>query len=440
LHRQQFLVGFAPQLLLQQRSDAFSQVKNRCPLYGKTLYSADGANVPAEGTNIMTATSMNRMVLLAFVAASGIPLVQHFRGEPPGDNKAATAASAGSKPASGARDQDPAALAAAQAKADAVAAGLAGSPVPPDSEDGVPAFDVARIEPTGEAVIAGRATPGATVELLRDGVLHDRAVADQSGQFVMVPPRLPSGTYDLTLRSRQPDGKQAPSKQTVAVALEPIPADRPVVALMTPGKPTVVLSQPAAPKPMAGAVVVESVEIEPGGKFHASGRARPGAAVRLYLNDALVASVMAGADGRFAVTINKGVAPGSYRVRLDEVESNSGAVRARAEVPFNVPDTAVTASVPAQSTTSRQPNVAAGQQLQLAAAAATVLPDGGSPSTVVVPKIATTTVSRGDSLWRLSRLTYGAGTRYAVIYKANREQIRNPNLIHPGQVFVLPAR
>jgi nucleoid-associated protein YgaU len=384
----------------------------------------------------MTATSMSRMVLLAFVAACGIPLVlavQHFRREPPVDSKAATAALAISKPASGARDQGPAALAAAQAKADAVAAALAGSAVPPDSQDGVPAFDIARIEPTGEAVIAGRAAPGATVELLRNGDLHDRAVADQSGQFVMVPPRLPSGTYDLTLRSKQTDGKQATSSQTVAVALEPSPTDRPVVALMTPGRPTVVLSQPAAPKPMAGAVVVESVEIEPGGKFHASGRASAGAAARLYLNDTFIASVTAGADGRFAVTINEGVAPGSYRVRLDEVEPNSGAVRARAEVPFNVTDTAVTASVPAQSTTSKRP--------QLAAAVATVLPDGGSPSsTVVVTKIATTTVSRGDSLWRLSRLTYGAGTRYAVIYKANREQIRNPNLIHPGQIFVLPAR
>src|SRR5712675_2341911 len=284
-------------------------------------------NVPAEGTNIMTAMSMSRMVLLAFIAACGIPLVlavQHFRGEPPVDNKAATAASAVSKPASGARNQGPAALAAA--KADAVAAALAGSPVLPDSEDGVPAFDIARIERTGDAVIAGRAAPGAVVDLLRNGELHDRAVADQSGQFVMVPPRLPSGTYDLTLRSKQLDGKQATSSQTVAVALESSPTDRPVVALMTPGKPTVVLSQPAGPKPMPGAVVVESVEIEPGGKFHASGRARPGAAVRLYLNDAFVASVTAGADGRFAVTINEGVAPGSYRVRLDEVESNSGAV------------------------------------------------------------------------------------------------------------------
>ena len=393
----------------------------------------------------MTATSISRMVPLALVAACGIPLVlavQQLRREPPLNNKAPIAASVVSKPASGARDQGPAALAAAQAKADAVAAALAGSP--PDSEDGVPAFDIARIEPTGEAVIAGRATPGATVELLRNGELHDRAVADQSGQFVMVPPRLPSGTYDLTLRSKQPDGKQAPSKQSVAVVIERRSTDRPVVALMTPRKPTVVLSQPAAPKPMPGALVVESVEIEPGGKFHASGRASPGAAARLYLNDTFVASVIAGADGRFAVTINEGVAPGSYRVRLDEVEPNSGAVRAlprsRAEVPFNVPDMAVTASVPAQSTASKQPNIAAGQQPQLAAAVATVLPDGGSPSTVVVPKIATTTVSRGDSLWRLSRLTYGAGTRYAVIYKANREQIRNPNLIHPGQIFVLPAR
>lgn len=402
------------------------------------------SNVPAEGTNIMTPTSMSRMTLLVLAVACGIPLVlavQHFRGEPPADNKAETATSAVSKPTSGAQNQGPAALTSAQAKADAVAAALAGSPVRPDSEDGVPAFDIARIEPTGEAVIAGRATPGATVELLRNGELHDRAVADQSGQFVMVPPRLPSGTYDLTLRSKQPDGKQATSSQTVAVALEPSPADRPVVALMTPGKPSVVLSQPAAPKPMAGTVVVESVEIEPGGKLHVSGRSDPGAAMRLYLNDSFVASVTAGADGRFAVTINEGVVSGSYRVRLDEVGSNSGAVRARAEVPFNVPDTGVTGSVRAQTIGSKRPDLAAAQERQLAAAGASVLPDGGSPpSTVVVPKIATTTVSRGDSLWRLSHLTYGAGTRYAVIYKANREQIRNPNLIYPGQIFVLPAR
>jgi nucleoid-associated protein YgaU len=384
----------------------------------------------------MTAISASRTIipLLAFVACGAALAfaIQHARREPAVDTGAATTAPAISKPASDARGQSPAPLATAKAEANAVVNALIGSPPSPESTDGVPAFDIARIEPTGEAVIAGRAAPGATVELLRNGELHDRAVADQSGQFVMVAPRLPSGTYDLTLRARQPDGKQVMSKQSVAVALEPKATDRPVVALITPDKPTVVLSQPAGPKPVAGTVVVETVEIEPGGKFHVSGQARPGAALRLYLNDSFITSVTAGADGRFAVTINEGVAPGSYRVRLDEA-SSSGTVRARAEVPFTVPET--TASVTAQA---KRPDIAAPQ---LAAAGTTVVPDSGSPpSTVVVPKIATTTVSRGDSLWRLSQASYGAGMRYAVIYKANREQIRNPNLIYPGQVFVVPAK
>jgi nucleoid-associated protein YgaU len=390
----------------------------------------------------MTAISANRTIipLLAFVAcgAALALAIQQVRREPPVDTSSATTAPAISKPALDAREQSPAPLAKAQAETKAVVDALIGSSPSPESGDNVPTFDVASIEPTGEAVIAGRAAPGATVELLRDGEVHDRAVADKSGQFVIVPPKLPPGTYDLTLRSKAPDGTVATSKQRVTAALEPRSTERPVVALVTPNKPTVVLSQPGAAKPGTGAVVVETVEIEPGGKFHVSGQARPGAALRLYLNDSFVTSVTSGADGRFAVTITEGVAPGSYRVRLDEALS-SGTVRARAEVPFTVPET--TASVSAQATTSKRPDSAAPQQPQLAAAGATVLPDNGSPSsTVVVPKITTTTVSRGDSLWRLSQVSYGAGTRYAVIYKANRGQIRNPNLIYPGQVFVVPSQ
>jgi len=393
----------------------------------------------------MTTTSTSRMVVpvVALVAVIGIALVfgiQHIRREPAVEAKAVTAAPAASKPASNAPDQAPPALATVQEQAKAVAAALAISPPLPDRADSVPAFDVARIEPTGDAVVAGRAAPGATVELLRNGELHDRAVADQSGQFVMVTPRLPPGTYDLTLRSKAPDGSEATSKQSVAVALGPSPNEKPVVALLTPDKPSVVLSQPAAPKPMAGMVVIETVEMEPSGKFHVTGRSRPGAEVRLYLNDSFIASVTAGPDERFAVTINEGISPGSYRVRLDELGSNSGTVRARAEVPFNVPETAVTASV--QAMAPKRPDMVAPQHTQLVAATPTTIPpDNGQPSSaVVVPKIATTTVSRGDSLWRISRLTYGVGTRFAVVYRANREQIRNPNLIYPGQVFVLPKQ
>ena len=306
----------------------------------------------------MTATSITRIVVpsLVLVAACGAALafgIMHVWREPPVETRAATAAPEASPPASGAPDKGSTALAAVQAEANAAAAALAVAPRAPDTDESLPAFDIARIERTGDAVIAGTATPGATVELLRNGELHDRTVADKSGQFVMVPPRLPAGDYELTLRSQQPDGKQAVSKQGVAVA-------------------------------------------------------------------------------------------------LTELGSSTGALQPRAEVPFNVPDTVGTnRSAPdqafgsAQARQSSQPpsqmakrqDVAVSQPPRLAAA--TPLSDGGSPSALILPRT-TTVVSPGDSLWRISRNTYGAGMRYAVVYKANRDQIRNPDRIYPGQVFVLP--
>ena len=304
----------------------------------------------------MTAASIVRTVVpfLALVAACGAALVfgiRHVQREPSVETRAATAVA---PPASGARDEGSAALATAQAKANAAAAALAVSPRSLDTDESVPVFDIARIEPTGDAVIAGRAAPGAVVELLRNGERHDRAVADQSGQFVMVPPRLPPGDYELTLRSRQPDGKQATSKQSVVVALA-------------------------------------------------------------------------------------------------EVESSSGAVRSSAEVPFNVPETVLAnpsaldqAVGSSQARRPSQPPLQIAKRQDIAVSqlppAATPLSDGSSPSAVVVSKMATTVVSRGDSLWRISRVTYGTGMRYAFVYRANRDQIRNPNRIYPGQIFVLPMK
>lgn len=350
-----------------------------------------------------------------------------------------------SPPSSGDQDQSVSALAAVQTVAKNVVAALAGPPGSPGKDDEVrPAFDVARIEPSGDAVIAGRAAPGASVELLRNGKLHDRVVADKTGQFAMVPPRLPPGDYELTLMSRQPDGKQVTSRDSVVVALQPNLKDRPVVALMRPDKPSVVLSKPVASNSTGGTVAVETVETEPSGKLYVSGRSPPGAAVRLYLNDSYLASATAAADGRFTFTVNGGVGPGGYRVRLDEVDSGSGAIRSRAEVPFRMPegvaanDSGLNHTV--GSSQSSQPSQNSLQIAKTQDVAAVSASDAGSPAAVTVPKVATAVVSRGDSLWRISRAVYGAGERYTIIYGANHNQIRNPDRIYPGQVFVLPEK
>ena len=387
-------------------------------------------------------------LVAAGVAAIAFDMTQR-RNEPPREPSSLTVAPAGSPPSTTKRDQGLDAIETAQADISAVATALAGPPRLSDTgNEIVPTFDVARIEPSGEAVIAGRAAPGANVELLRNGEVHDRAVADRSGQFVMVPPRLPVGDYQLTLRSGQPDGRQAMSKQSVVVGLGPNLKDQSVVALLTPDGAGVVLSKPA-PNPIVGAVAIDMVETEPDGKLHVSGRSSSGAAVRLYLNDNYRASTMAAADGHFAFTVAEGIGPGSHRARLDEVESGSGAVRSRAEVAFNVPatlaanhlDEAVGALHGEQHPQSdpqiaKQEDVGAGPDQQGPAA----VPGKDKPSAVAVPKGATVVVSRGDSLWRISHAVYGTGLRYAVIFGANHHQIRNPNRIYPGQVFVLPEK
>jgi nucleoid-associated protein YgaU len=283
---------------------------------------------------------------------------------------------------------------------------------------------------------------------------------------------------------------------------------KPLVALASPDRPTVVLSnpeqpaaKPAEPAPKAGQEVaaaappaapgappkapdpaaqpaprapvkIAAIDAEEGGRLFVSGQAAPGATVRLYLNDTLIAPGGAGADGKVGFQISRGVRPGSYRVRLDDVDPLSGEVKSRAEVAFAMP-VEVAVPLPPQATplvtgprdvaAARPPNGHAAQRdhaTEAASAGAAATPAarpsdaaaaaqrgepqrtgdrGSDPSIVLVPEINTAIVARGDNLWNISRRIYGHGLRYTVIYGANQPQIRDPDLIYPGQVFVLPG-
>ncbi|HEY1735319.1 MAG TPA: LysM peptidoglycan-binding domain-containing protein, partial [Methylovirgula sp.] len=159
--------------------------------------------------------------------------------------------------------------------------------------------------------------------------------------------------------------------------------------------------------------------------------------------------VTAGANGAWSLTIGKGVTAGHYVVRADAVGEN-GKVAARAEVPFDVPVAVAQAAVPkptpnvsANSNPDANANAGAGASGANgnANANAPASPDqtaSTDTSHAVVAQIDTATVTRGDSLWRISQRELGEGIRYTLIYKVNASQIRDPNLIYPGQVFVMP--
>lgn len=294
-------------------------------------------------------------------------------------------------------------------------------PAPTQSQSGVkqepqeivPEFDIVRVEPSGELVVAGRATPNALIVLMRGDTQHGTANADAEGRFAMVPNALPPGSHELRLVATDRNGVKS-SKQSVFVS---VPQDRKgetVVALQAPGVPTVNM-QPVAQKQGERAKVrIFAVDILTTGVMAASGSAEPGADIRLYLNDTLIITAKAAANGAWSLTVEKGVTPGLYRLRADDVASD-GKILSRAEIQFDVP--AIQAAAPTNTVVA-----------------------AASPSNVVVPSVQTATVARGDSLWRLSEKIYGHGMRFTIIHGANTAQIRDPDLIYPGQVFVLPPK
>ena len=317
-----------------------------------------------------------------------------------------------------------------------VAAATVALPTKPRDTRSAPAFDIVRVEPDGDAVIAGRTAPGAAVELLRGNEVLGRVVADKNGEFVLVPLRLPSGSYRIALRAKLTDGSEAMSERSAAVTVEPRSAVQLTNVPKLPDEAVTAHSKPAALSPSGQSIILETVATGKDGKVTVRGHAGAGAAINLYLNDTFVTSATTGADKNFSVTINEGVRPGRYRVRLEEVDPSSAAIVAHAEQQFEVAEPEAIAAGPLQATVSDQNDKVEGGKPQMAMASSVVA--ARSPSDVIVPRITTATVTPGDSLWRISQQSYGAGDLYQLIVRANRGKIRNPDLIYPKQIFVLP--
>ncbi len=276
-----------------------------------------------------------------------------------------------------------------------------------------PSFDVVRIGPKGEAVIAGRAAPGAEVTIYNRGEEIGRVTADARGEWVWMPEEpFSPGSVELSLTVQLPGGGALESESTVVLLLPEVgkdiagrevtgPSD--ILALKIPkdrSQPTVVLQAPTAsgePAPAgAAALSLDVVDYDDAGRLVLGGRTVPGARLQVYLDNELLGAAVGDEAGRWRLMPDRTVTPGLYTLRVDRVEAD-GTVVARIELPFS--------------------------------RAEALLAFPGGTHVVVQP---------GNSLWRLARRSYGRGTQYTVIYQANREQIRDPDLIYPGQIFTLP--
>ncbi|WP_395675232.1 LysM peptidoglycan-binding domain-containing protein [Inquilinus sp.] len=345
--------------------------------------------------------------------------------EPPPAGSAPAAPAAAPAPATSQAQAEPPATPQQQASASPAAP----PPAPHDSgaaPAGDPAgalrFDAIRVSADGLLTMAGRGPAGARIVLL-DG---DREVgsveADGSGGWVFVSdgPIAP-GDHQFSLRVAG-GGAEAASSEVATVVVPKRGQDiagrasagadgGTALVIVTPqqgqGASTVLqapavagsLPRPATPagSRTSASLSINVIDYGDGGTVIVSGYGAAGAGIRLYLNNRPAGEGRTDGNGVFRIQATGDIAPGIYRLRADQLDAD-GRVTGRAETPF-----------------------------QRAAPADIAVAEG---RVVVQP---------GNSLWRIARRVYGQGPRYTVIYQANQEQIRNPDLIYPGQIFTVPT-
>src|SRR4051812_43617401 len=292
-----------------------------------------------------------------------------------------------------------------------------------------PSFDVVRVNPNGDAVIAGRAAPGTKITLLDNGKPVGSANADDRGEWVLLPDSaVDPGQHKFSVRATDDKGKNLDSEKEVivvvpkpaqdiagqpvtrpsgALAIEvPKDGEGPTQLLNSPGatataaQPVTAASQqsPDPAKPQTPPVSLDTIDYTKDGRAMLSGHTLPDSDLLLYLDNATLGTAKADGSGRWTFVPEQKAPAGNHQLRVDMVDGG-GKVQSRVEVPFSQPDF---------STISLKDD-----------------------SVIVQP---------GNSLWRIARRTYGDGVQFTVIYEANKDNIRNPDLIYPGQIFTVPTK
>lgn len=381
----------------------------------------------------------------------------------------------------------------------------AGEDASDDPDPRAPRFDVVRVETDGTSVIAGRAAPGALVDILLNNESFAQVKADASGNYVAFltlpdddEPRSLSASVDdgqggqiastgtvLIAPTRAPVGAEpnasqdtqtaavdqdtdtgaetvaeagaeaeapaeevasntvtetqlsdaedttsgdssaqnSPGETALASAADPsadaaadpsaqeAPTAPPVVladetgltvlqpsarpAVPETGEQTALNPDPEAAPAITQNVVIDTITYDEQGEVELAGRGAQDGFVRVYIDGRPVQTTPIAPDGTWQTELPE-VDAGVYRLRIDEIDTD-GSVTSRVETPFQR------------------------ERIDL-----------------INETVKAVTVQPGFTLWAIARGKYGAGEQYVRVYEANRDLIRDPDLIYPGQVFALP--
>jgi hypothetical protein len=288
---------------------------------------------------------------------------------------------------------------------------IAGAPAMGIEHEAAVQFDAIRVNSEGYQVIAGSGPAGARVTLFDGEMAIGSVDADADGNWVFVSEApIAPGDHQLSVSATR-DGQTTESTDLALVVVPqrdggqagsgvgPERGDgKPLVFLIPKaGGASTILQAPEEAALGLPGLSIDVIDYGEDGAVIVSGHGAGGAFVRLYLDNRPIGAGWIDKTGMFRIVAGDPIAPGQYRLRADQLDAE-GRVTDRTETPF-----------------------------QRAAPAEIAVAEG---RVVVQP---------GNSLWRIAHSAYGRGTHYTIIYMANRVQIRDPDLIFPGQILTVPA-
>ena len=224
----------------------------------------------------------------------------------------------------------------------------------------------------------------------------------QPAQVAAVAATAPEPTATATAKL-EPAPESAPEP-----ASEPAPAAPAAILVTDEGVKVLQTGGDTPPEVMAN-VTIDAISYSDEGEVQISGRGLANGYVRVYVNNTPILTTRIEPDSTWKSTLPD-VDTGVYTLRADQMDE-AGTVTSRYETPFKREDPAAL----------------------VALAPAAPSADGVKP--VVT---ATVTVQPGYTLWQIAKANYGEGVLYVRVYEANRDKIRNPDLIYPGQIFTVP--
>ena len=251
-------------------------------------------------------------------------------------------------------------------------------------------FDIVRLDPSGDLIIAGKTEPNIVVDIYDGNQKLTSVLSDTHGDWVWVSEKkIDNGLKRFNLKHSDSEGKIINSDENIIIFFEKNEKQK-VVKIRDKGEVGIeILNNNQGVRGLA----LDSSEHFDNEKLRLKGRSIPNAEIQIFISKKLIGKSIADAQGNWEFSINEIVFE-NYDLEIKSTFEN---------------------------------NI-----LSLK----TEILNGKIDSKLFFEK--EIIVENGNSLWRIARKTLGGGILYAEIYKNNKKIINDPDLIFPGQVFKIP--